>query len=59
MPWSRYLEQARIIGENIGVRTLERNFWGEFARSRPVEDEGFSGMEKGNEVQHLRKQGRE
>ena len=43
MPWARYLAQARIIGANIGVRTLERNFWEEFARSCSVETEDFSG----------------
>jgi hypothetical protein len=52
MPWGRYLEQARIIGENIGLRTLERNFWEEVSRSRLVEEESFSGMAKRNEVQH-------
>jgi len=38
MPWGRYLEQTRIIGENTGVRALEQTFWEEVARSRLVEE---------------------
>ncbi len=33
MPWGRYFNQARIIGESIGIRTIERNVWGEVGRS--------------------------
>lgn len=59
MPWGKYLDQARVIGENIGVRTLERRFWEEDAHSRPAEGEDFSGNGKRNEVQHWREQVRE
>jgi hypothetical protein len=59
MPWGRYLHQARIIGENIGVRTLGLNYWEEVARSHPVEEDDFSGGRKRNEVQYWREQVRD
>jgi hypothetical protein len=43
MPWGRYLDQARIIGVSIGVRTLEQKFWEEVGRSRSLQEDELLG----------------
>lgn len=37
MPWEVFLEQARIIGEAIGVHNLADDFWEDLFSHRLVE----------------------